>query len=158
MEMVINIFLHLDKYLAEIIKDYGMWTYLIMFIIVFCETGFVVTPFLPGDSLLFAAGTLAAFPPTAEGKLNILGVMLTLSVAAILGDTLNYWIGNIIGPKIFHKENVRFLNKKHLERTHAFLKNTVENHHHCPVRSGNPHLCPLRGWHRQHELPPISPL
>lgn len=114
---LIDLFLHLDTHLGEIIQGYGVWTYTILFLIVFCETGLVVTPFLPGDSLLFAAGAFAA-----RGDLNVLLLFLILCVAAIVGDTVNYMIGHYIGPKIFHKENVRFLNKKHLERTHQFYE------------------------------------
>lgn len=115
--MFIDIFMHLDKHLSEVIQQYGTITYLILFLIIFCETGFVVTPFLPGDSLLFAAGTFAAL-----GMLNITWLFVLLSIAAIAGDTLNYWIGHFIGPKIFNKENVRFLNKKHLDHTHNFYE------------------------------------
>lgn len=114
---LIDLFLHLDKHLNDVISQYGGWTYLILFLIVFCETGLVVTPILPGDSLLFAAGTFAAL-----GSLNVLWVFVLLSIAAIAGDTINYWVGYWIGPKIFHRENVRFLNKKHLDRTHAFYE------------------------------------
>lgn len=112
-----DILLHLDKHLNIIIQHYGSWTYLLLFVIVFCETGLVVAPLLPGDTLLFAAGTFAGI-----GALNVTWVFVLLSIAAILGDTVNYWIGWFIGPKIFHKENVRFLNKKHLERTHQFYE------------------------------------
>ena len=114
---LIDLFLHLDQHLGELIRNYGLWTYLILFIIIFCETGLVVTPFLPGDSLLFAAGTFAA-----RGDLSVLWLFILLSAAAIIGDTVNYWIGHYVGPKVFHKENVRLLNKKHLERTHAFYE------------------------------------
>jgi len=114
---LIDIFLHLDKHLDKIIGQYGAWTYVILFLIVFCETGLVVTPFLPGDSLLFAAGAFAAL-----GSLNVFWLFVLLSIAAIAGDTVNYWLGHWVGPKIFHRENVRFLNKKHLERTHAFYE------------------------------------
>ena len=113
----IDIFMHLDKHLNMIIQNYGLWTYLILFLIIFCETGLVVTPLLPGDSLLFAAGTFAANSSLDAGWLFVL-----LSVAAVLGDTLNYWIGYFVGPKVFQKENVRFLNKKYLERTHSFYE------------------------------------
>jgi membrane-associated protein len=112
-----DIFVHLDKYLELIIRDYGLWTYLILFLIVFCETGLVVTPFLPGDSLLFATGALAATTSLEVGWLLIL-----LSVAAIAGDTANYWIGNRIGPKVFSGKESRFLNREHLERTHRFYE------------------------------------
>jgi membrane-associated protein len=100
-----------------IIRDYGLWTYLILFLIVFCETGLVVTPFLPGDSLLFATGALAATTSLEIGWL--LGL---LGVAAIAGDTVNYWIGHMVGPRVFHGERSRFLNRKHLERTHQFYE------------------------------------
>ncbi|MEK6407104.1 MAG: DedA family protein [Acidobacteriota bacterium] len=114
---LIDLFLHLDKHLNDIIGQYGTWTYLILFLIVFCETGLVVTPFLPGDSLLFAAGAFAAL-----GSLNVFWLFVLLSIAAIVGDTVNYWLGHWVGPKVFHRENVRFLNKKHLDRTHAFYE------------------------------------
>jgi len=107
--------MHLDVYLKSIIQTYGTFTYVILFIVVFCETGLVVTPFLPGDSLLFAAGTFAA-----QGAFDLALLCALLVIAPFFGDNLNYWIGRSIGPKIFHKENVRFLNKKHLEKTHQF--------------------------------------
>jgi membrane-associated protein len=113
----IDIFIHLDKYLTTIIQNYGTWTYLILFAIIFCETGLVVLPFLPGDSLIFAAGTLAAL-----GALDIKGLIILMCIAAVAGDTVNYWIGWWVGPKIFQKENVRFLNKKHLMEAHAFYE------------------------------------
>jgi len=114
---LVDLFLHLDKHLNDVIGQYGSWTYLILFLIVFCETGLVVTPFLPGDSLLFAAGAFAAL-----GSLNVFWLFVLLWIAALLGDTVNYWLGYWVGPRIFHRENVRFLNKKHLERTHAFYE------------------------------------
>lgn len=114
---LIDYILHFDAHLHELITAYGAWTYAILFLIVFCETGLVVTPFLPGDSLLFAAGTFAA-----RGSLDAMWLFLFLSLAAILGDTVNYWIGAYTGPKIFHKENVRFLNKAYLDRTHRFYE------------------------------------
>jgi membrane-associated protein len=109
--------IHIDIHLSEIIRSYGVWTYLILFLIIFCETGLVVTPFLPGDSLLFAAGTFAA-----RGDFNVTLLCILLSIAAVLGDTVNYWIGSFVGPKIFHKEHVRFLNKEYLDRTHKFYE------------------------------------
>jgi membrane-associated protein len=115
--MAMEIFLHLDKHLEMIAQNYGTLTYLILFVIVFCETGLVVTPFLPGDSLLFAAGVLANM-----GKLNVAGVIAMLSAAAVLGDTVNYAVGHFFGPRIFRGENVRFLNRKHLDRTHEFFE------------------------------------
>lgn len=113
---LIDLFLNLDKHLHDLILQYGALTYLILFLVIFAETGFVVTPFLPGDSLLFVVGTFAAL-----GSFDVTMVIILLSLAAILGDTVNYWIGNRIGPKIFHKET-RFIKKKHLERTHNFYE------------------------------------
>lgn len=113
----IKILLHLDKSLSTVIQNYGIWTNLILFIIVFCETGLVVTPFLPGDSLLFAAGTFAA-----GGTLEVRWLLILLTTAAVVGDTVNYSIGHFVGPKVFYKENVRFLNKKYLERAHEFYE------------------------------------
>lgn len=111
----IDVFLHLDRHLGSAIQSYGTWTYLILFLIVFCETGLVVTPFLPGDSLLFVAGTFAAV-----GALDIKSTFILISVAAVAGNMLNYRIGYFVGPKVFYKENVRFLNKSYLERTRRF--------------------------------------
>jgi membrane-associated protein len=113
---LIDIFLHLDKHLSVIITTYGTWTYLLLFFIIFLETGFVVTPFLPGDSLLFAAGTFAAL-----GSLDIRVLFILLAAAAVLGDTANYWIGHFVGPKAF-SGNVRFLKKEYLDRTHEFYE------------------------------------
>jgi membrane-associated protein len=113
---LIDIFLHLDKYLGAIIQDYGTLTYLLLFIVIFMETGLVVTPFLPGDSLIFAAGAFAGL-----GSLNPLLIFGLLGFAAILGDTANYWIGHYIGPRAF-SGSIRFLKKEYLDRTHAFYE------------------------------------
>jgi membrane-associated protein len=114
----IDLFLNLDKYLAAVTRSCGNWTYALLFLIVFCETGLVVTPFLPGDSLLFAAGALSA-----QGIIHIrLGeLFVLLAAAAILGDTVNYWIGHRVGPRAF-RGNVRFLKKEHLDRTREFYE------------------------------------
>lgn len=114
---LIDIFLHLDKHLSFVIQNYGVWTYLVLFLIIFCETGLVVTPILPGDSLLFAAGTFAA-----AGAMKVEWLFLLLSFAAIAGNTVNYLIGYRVGPKVFHKKDVRFLNKEYLDRTHRFFE------------------------------------
>ena len=114
---VFDIFMHLDRHLVSVIQDYGVWTYLILFLIIFCETGLVVTPILPGDSLLFAAGAFAAI-----GALDVLWLFGLLTVAAVAGDTLNYWAGHYLGPKVFHKKDVRFLNREYLDRTHRFYE------------------------------------
>ena len=113
---IIDLILHMDKYLGQIIQEYGTWTYLLLFIVIFMETGFVITPFLPGDSLLFAAGTFAGM-----GYLNVAVLFVLLATAAILGDTVNYWIGHTIGPRAF-SGNIRFLKKEYLDRTHAFYE------------------------------------
>ncbi len=113
---VVDFFLHLDEHLNQIVTTYGVWTHLILFAIVFAETGLVVTPFLPGDSLLFAAGALAAL-----GSLDLWLLVVLLIGAAILGDSVNYWVGAWIGPRAF-SGNVRFLRKDYLERTRAFYE------------------------------------
>jgi membrane-associated protein len=114
----VDLFLHLDKHLGELIQQYGVWTYAILTLVIFAETGLVVTPFLPGDSLLFAAGALAALPAS---PLKVEFLFLLLTGAAIAGDTVNYWIGNKIGPRAF-SGHIKFLNRDHLERTHQFYE------------------------------------
>jgi membrane-associated protein len=113
----IDFFLHLDRHLAEVITTYGAYTYGLLFAIIFLETGLVVTPLLPGDSLLFAAGTFAGM-----GHLHVGLLFVLLSIAAILGDTVNYAIGAYLGPKVFHFPKSRFFNPDHLRRTHAFYE------------------------------------
>jgi membrane-associated protein len=111
----LDIIVHLDKHLGLVIQHYGFWTHLLLFVILFCETGLVITPFLPGDSLLFAAGAFAAL-----GSLDLTWLALSLPLAAMIGDSSNYWIGRITGPKVFSSGESRLLNRKHLERTHRF--------------------------------------
>ncbi|TAN59521.1 DedA family protein [bacterium] len=113
---LIDIFLHLDKYISVIIASYGTWTYLLLFLIIFCETGLVVTPFLPGDSLLFAIGAISAID-----TLDVKVLFIVLSVAAILGDSVNYAIGHRLGTKVFHAD-ARFFKRKHLDRTQKFYE------------------------------------
>jgi len=115
-EYIIDLFLHLDVHLNELILQYGAVTYIILFLVIFAETGLVVTPFLPGDSLLFAAGTFAAI-----GSFDVALLFILLCIAAILGDTVNYWVGHYIGPKVFHKET-KFIKKEYLVRTHNFYE------------------------------------
>ena len=115
-QTIIDFFLHLDKNLALIIQSYGIFTYVLLFLIIFCETGLVVTPFLPGDSLLFAAGALAS-----NGMLNIFFLLILLSFAAIIGDSINYMIGNLIGIKIF-KEKSKFFKKEYLTKAQGFYE------------------------------------
>ena len=111
---LIQIFLHLDIYLENVVSQYGTLTYALLFIVIFMETGFVVTPFLPGDSLLFAAGALSAI-----SALNVWSVYLLLLLAAVLGDTVNYWVGHFIGPRVFNT-NSRFIKKEYLVKTQEF--------------------------------------
>jgi membrane-associated protein len=126
MELVhwfVDFFLHLDRHLAEVIQAYGTWTYALLFAIVFLETGLVVTPILPGDSLLFAAGSFAALQqPDGSPVLSFPLLFVLLSVAAIVGDTANYAIGAYLGPKVFHFPKSRFFNPEHLRKTHAFYE------------------------------------
>src|ERR1700726_4626293 len=114
----LDIFLHLDQHLNHLAELLGPWLYVVLFLVVFCETGLVITPFLPGDSLLFALGAFAARP---EG-LSLTALTVLLIVAAIVGDSVNYWIGSLLAPRIFRGEKIRFLNPKHLERTHEFYE------------------------------------
>jgi membrane-associated protein len=116
LRQLVDLFLHLDVHLRQVIAQYGTWTYFILLVIVFCETGLVVTPFLPGDSLLFAAGTFAAL-----GALDLRVLVPLLIAAAVVGDTVNYWVGAWIGPRAF-EGNFRFLRKEHLDRTRAFYE------------------------------------
>ncbi len=112
-------FLHLDVHLNDVAGSFGIWTYLLLFVIIFCETGLVVTPILPGDSLLFAVGALAAKP---ESPLSLPLLLVLLIVAAVTGDAVNYYIGYRIGPRVFSSEKSRLLNKKHLLRAHEFYE------------------------------------
>ncbi|QWR76503.1 DedA family protein [Candidatus Magnetomonas plexicatena] len=113
----LDMLMHLDKHLVDLTAAYGQWTYAVLFSIVFCETGLVVTPFLPGDSLLFATGAISAL-----GTLSPVKLAVTLFFAAIIGDNTNYWIGRFLGPKVFSREDSIVLNKKHLERTQRFYE------------------------------------
>ena len=111
---LVDLFLHLDKHLSAVITQYGAWTYGFLFLVIFIETGLVVTPFLPGDSLIFAAGTFAAL-----GSLNIWLLFLLLAIAAVLGDTVNYWIGHFLCERAYH---IKWIKKEYLDRTHGFFE------------------------------------
>ncbi len=113
---LVDFILHIDVYLSDILTRFGPWTYALLFFVIFMETGFVVTPFLPGDSLIFAAATFAAL-----GALNPWLLFVLLAVAAVAGDTVNYWIGHAIGARAFTGE-VKWIKKEHMERTHAFFE------------------------------------
>jgi len=120
MDMLLNfidIFIHLDQHLSLLIQSFGGWAYLIVFLVIFCETGLVVTPILPGDSLLFGLGAIAAM-----GALKVEWLFVMLSIAAIAGDTANYMIGHYVGPRVFARESGRFFKKEYLERTHRFYE------------------------------------
>ncbi len=115
--LFVDVILHVDVYLGDIINQFGTWSYLVIFGIIFCETGLVVAPFLPGDSLLFTSGAFAA-----KGYFDIVWLYLIITGAAILGDMLNYRIGRYLGPRVFHNDKSRFFNKAYLERTHHFYQ------------------------------------
>jgi membrane-associated protein len=114
---LVDIVLHLDRHLQWVVVNYGAWIYAVLFLIIYCETGLVITPFLPGDSLLFVAGTLAA-----GGDMYIHGLFALLTLASFSGDNTNYWIGRFIGPRIFSRERSWAFNPAHLERTHRFYE------------------------------------
>lgn len=116
-KFLIDAVVHMDRHLGDLINYCGPWTYVVLFAIIFAETGLVIMPVLPGDSLLFALGALAA-----TQKLDLTTLMVSLSIAAILGDTVNYWVGAQLGPRIFRGESVRLLNKKHLDKAHVFFE------------------------------------
>jgi len=114
-ESILGIILHLDQNLAAVVQAYGIWTYLILFVIIFCETGFVITPFLPGDSLLFVSGAAAA-----SGILNLELLIAVYILGAVIGDTVNYWLGNYLGLKVFVEKFPGLIKKEYIERTHCF--------------------------------------
>ena len=117
----IDLFLHLDKHLADMLQYFGVWTYVVIFLIIFCETGLVVTPILPGDSLLFGLGAFAA-NTYLKGPLEVEWLFFTLSIAAIAGDSVNYAIGHCIGPRVFYDGKYRFMKREYLERTRCFYE------------------------------------
>lgn len=113
----LNFVLHIDVYLAQLVNTYGLWAYLALFLVIFCETGLIVTPFLPGDSLIFAAGSLSA---QSSNELSVIALGILLMLASIMGNQLNYWVGKFLGPKVFHSDQGYLFNKKHLQETQAF--------------------------------------
>ncbi|HEF8784237.1 TPA: DedA family protein [Providencia alcalifaciens] len=116
---IIDFILHIDVHLAELVAQYGVWVYAILFLILFCETGLVVTPFLPGDSLLFVAGAIAALP---SNDLNVHVMVLLMIIAAIIGDAVNYTIGRIFGEKLFQNPNSKIFRRSYLDKTHEFYE------------------------------------
>ncbi len=150
LKYLVGLVLHFDEHLLQFISDYDKWTYLILFLIIFCETGLVVTPILPGDSLLFAAGAFAA-----AGKLNISLLFLLLGVAAILGDAVNYAIGNFMGPKVLTRDG-RFLKKKYLDAHAPVLRcATAARRSSCAIRADRAHVCAVSGGRGEHVVSAI---
>lgn len=113
----VDLFMHLDTHLSAITNEYGLLTYLLLFDIIFCETGLVITPFLPGDSLVFVTGALAA-----SGLFNLFTILVVLCFAAVAGDTVNYQIGHLLRDRVASRENIRFVKREHLDRTHEFFE------------------------------------
>lgn len=130
MEFLLDFILHIDQYMIDIVQEYHTWAYVILFIIIFCETGLVVTPFLPGDSLLFVAGAISALPDMPL-EVNILALVLFLS--AVLGDSCNYMIGHFFGNKLFNNPDSCIFKQSHLEKHMNFIKNTEERPSLLPV-------------------------
>ena len=139
MEFILDFILHIDQYMINIVQDYHTWAYAILFIIIFCETGLVVTPFLPGDSLLFVAGAISALPGM---PIDIHILVLILFAAAVLGDSCNYMIGHFFGRKLFHNPNSRIFKQSYLDKTHEFYKKW-ENDYSRPLCAYRPHFCSI---------------
>lgn len=141
MEFILDFILHIDQYMISIVQDYHTWAYAILFIIIFCETGLVVTPFLPGDSLLFVAGAISALPGM---PIDIHILVLILFAAAVLGDSCNYMIGHFFGRKLFHNPNSRIFKQSYLDKTHEFYKKIWwENDYSRPLCAYRPHFCSI---------------
>ena len=150
MEFILDFILHIDQYMIDIVQEYHTWTYVILFIIIFCETGLVVMPFLPGDSLLFVAGAIASLPGTPL-EVNIL--VLILFFAAVLGDSCNYMIGHLFGCKLFNNPNSRIFKQSHLDKTHEFYKKIWwQDYNHSKVCSHCAHFCPICSWNGEDAL------
>lgn len=149
MDFFIDIFWHIDQYLITFIQEYHEWTYPLLFSIVFCETGLVVLPFLPGDSLLFASGAVASL---SEIPLELDWLMLTFSTAAMFGDSCNYLIGLYFGKKLFTKLNSKIFKQHYIEKTHYFFINMVKNNHYCQVYSSDTYFHTVCCWNGKYEL------
>lgn len=150
MDFIIDTFLHIDQHLISLVQEYHGWTYAILFVIIFCETGLVVLPFLPGDSLLFVSGAVASLPGM---PLEISLLMMVIFIAAVLGDSCNYLIGHYFGKKLFSKPDSKIFKQSHLEKTHHFFqKYGGKNHNHCPFCPHCPHFCTVCRRNGTHEL------
>ena len=148
----IDFLIHFDRHLGGILQQYGTYTYAILFLIIFCETGLVVTPFLPGDSLLFVVGTFAAREDLDRNTL-----LMLLPLAAIIGDNVNYWVGHFFGPRMAEKEEESLDPAGVPGPDPAFLREVRrQDGLSGQVPADHPDLCPLRGGHRKHDLPPLS--
>lgn len=149
MEFLLDFILHIDQYMIDIVQEYHTWAYVILFIIIFCETGLVVTPFLPGDSLLFVAGAISALPDMPL-EVNILALVLFLS--AVLGDSCNYMIGHFFGNKLFNNPDSRIFKQSHLEKHMNFIKIRRKDHHYCPFCTYSPYICSFCSRYGQNAL------
>lgn len=149
MEFLLDFILHIDQYMIDIVQEYHTWAYVILFIIIFCETGLVVTPFLPGDSLLFVAGAISALPDMPL-EVNILALVLFLS--AVLGDSCNYMIGHFFGNKLFNNPDSRIFKQSHLEKHMNFIKIRRKGHHYCPFCTYSPYICSFCSRYGQNAL------
>ncbi|VTM16526.1 DedA protein [Klebsiella pneumoniae] len=140
---LIDFILHIDVHLAELVAQYGVWVYAILFLILFCETGLVVTPFLPGDSLLFVAGALSALP---TNDLNVHLMVLLMVIAAIVGDAVNYTIGRLFGEKLFSNPNSKIFRRSYLDKNPQLLRTSRrENHYPGALCADSPNLCAVCG-------------
>lgn len=146
---IIDFILHIDVHLAELVAEYGVWVYAILFLILFCETGLVVTPFLPGDSLLFVAGALASLE---TNDLNVHVMVALMLIAAIVGDAVNYTIGRLFGEKLFSNPNSKIFRRSYLDKTHQFYENTAVNYHSRSLRADRQNLCAVCGRDGAHVL------
>ena len=149
MDFLLDFILHIDQYMIDIVQEYHTWTYVILFLIIFCETGLVVIPFLPGDSLLFVAGAIAALPDT---PLDVNMLFLILFVAAVLGDSCNYMIGRFFGRTLFSNPNSRIFRRSHLEKTHEFYKIWRKDYYFCTFCAHSPYVCSVCGRNGEYAL------
>ena len=152
-QFIIDFILHIDRHLIELVQDYHLWTYAILFVIIFCETGLVVTPFLPGDSLLFVAGAITAQP---DMPLEIGFLMLIIFLAAVLGDSCNYTIGHFFGKKLFSRPDSKIFKQSYLDKTHEYFKKyggkTIILSHRSPTNTSRFNHCARFGWQKKQKL------
>lgn len=153
LQSMVDFVLHIDVHMTEMVALYGMWIYAILFVIIFCETGLVVTPFLPGDSLLFMAGALASLP---TNPMNIHLLVFMLIAAAVLGDAANYMIGRFFGEKLFRNPNSKIFKQSYLDKTHRFYeKHGGKDNHFGPFCPDRTNLCPICSWYGTYGVPSL---